>query len=259
MLYPTQPMRGAFRPERAAAVLVALGALGCAYQKAIEPAEPAGFIRRFAEHEKGVVTDLGPFQYSWIDLDYYESVDPDRSERVYSLFIAPVGANSIEIRENVDGVDDLVGDVQEYLRKRIVKEVKRFDDGSYVVDVRNRRSDAEYAFEIELTELGLGNPILYTAAWLTPLPGIATAYDASHSSVLAMEARLVVVETGRVVAELADRKIPKLRFLDLNKAVSFSEPIMDVSRDWAREIAACFAARPEEEVEGEFFFTLVPW
>ncbi len=156
--------------------------------------------------------------------------------------------------------DDVV-ELQAFFHDTIEEEIRKNTSGSLVVELTDSREEADYAFECEITELSLGNPILYIGTWLIPIPGIATAVDASTTPTVAIEARLVDVDFNRVVAELYDRKIPKIRILDLRKAISMTSPIREVMRDWSIELARAFTYRSDidESVEGTSDFSLVPW
>lgn len=233
---------------------------GCGWQKAVEDAPPVGFVTFRDADEPGVLTERGPFNYLWQNPDYEADIQTAR-EQGYSVYVAPVGTGYLQTEGTDDALTEILEEVATYLREGIIAETRALDDNHIQPVVTDDRDSAQYALELELTEIGLGSPALYAASWAVPLPGTTTAYDASHTSVLAFEGRFVDRESGEIVSELADRRIPKVRpIVDLNKMFSKVSPLRDISDDWANEIAHAMTTRLDRaDIEGEGYVTFMPW
>lgn len=238
--------------------LICIALNGCGYSKAVTKAEPKGFVTERAAGSPGVVTEKTAFQYVWLTTDYPEELQKLRDEG-YSLYIAPVGTRYLEMKKENDDMADAIQEVATYLRDQIIEETKGYRKGTVPVMLKDDRSQADFILEIQLTEIGFGSPILYAAAFAAPVPGAGTVYDATFTNVLAMEGRIVHSD-GTLVSEFFDRRIPKVRPADLNKALSKSSPLRDISNDWANEFAESLTARLDREtIKGVGMVSLIPW
>lgn len=229
---------------------------GCGYEKALSPAEPKGFIER---KETNLITEKTPFQYVWRNPDA-----PRRRELVqdghYTIYIAPVDTSLLSFEGKDEALEKRVDEIATYLREQVGKEIGKYDGEKLKASVVEDSSQADLVLEMALTEIGFGSPLLYTGAWLVPLPGTGTAVDSMHAPVLAMEAKLEDSKTQTTVVELADRRIPEVRILDLNKVTSKMSPLRDVSNKWAEDLGRGLQTDLEsEELPRRKYFTLVPW
>ena len=239
---------------------ILLAMSGCGWQKGIEEAKPVGFIEFKEEGSEGVVTDNSPFNYLWQTTEYKADLQRVREEG-YSIHIMPVGVEYLSFEGKEPEFEKLVNGVAEYFQQEIVEKTKALDDSHIQPVLTDSADEAEFVLQLQLSEVGLGEPLLYTAAWAIPLPGTSTAYDSMHTSVLAFEGKLIHRESDMVLCEFADRRIPKIRvIIDLNKLTSTSAPLRDVADDWAVEISNALTTRLDKsDIKGEGFITLIPW
>lgn len=239
-----------------ALLLVVITTIGCGYQKALTPAEPKGFIRL---KDDNLASEKVPFQYLWQDPKSKELIEL-RNNNQFTVYVAPVRVDYLDFADKPEELKQTAHEIAKYLREQIIKKTKSKKGKYRNAIIVDRESAAETKLEIALTEIGLGSPLLYTGAWLLPLPGTGTAVDSMHQPLLAIEARLIDQETKRSIAELADRKIPKIRILDLNKVTSKKSPLKDISNNWAEELSSGLHSRlDKEKVASAGSFTLIPW
>ncbi len=230
----------------------------CGYQKAISPAEPKGFIER---KEDGLVSEHLPFQYVWRRDTPSAAQERLREQGSYKLYVNRISTAFLDYEGKDESLDDRTLTIAQYLREKIISEVESYD-GQYVsAHVVDSRHEADIALDIALVEIGFGSPLLYTGAWVAPVPGVATTVDSMHQPLLAIESRFVDLSTGEPIAEMADRRIPKIRIIDLNKATSKTSPLRDICNTWAKEIAKSMQVRLDkgEEVERESLFSWSLW
>ncbi len=229
---------------------------GCGYKKALEPAAPAGFVDR---KHSNLASDRAPFQYVWRK-DANDSRVEIYKRGSYKIYVAPVTTRFLKFDGKDSDLKEKADEIARYLGDRINTEIAKREGKSIKAYPVKSREDADMYLEIALTEIGLGNPILYTGAWLLPLPGTGTAVDSMQQPVLAFEGRFTAAKTNEIIAEAADRKIPPVRILDLNKVTSKMGPLREISNNWAIEIANSVQAKLDEEaVSRTAAFTVLPW
>lgn len=241
-------------------VLTLAGSSACGYSKAVTMPELKGFVTVKDQNDEGVISRDSPFMYHWRNPRSSELRNRLRAKGQYSIYIAPVDTEFLELEKKSQGFSERVEAIATYLREKITETVNDYNKGALKARVVENRNEADFELLLQISEIGFGSPALYTAAWLVPLPGTATTYDANYTTVLSLEGKLVELTKEKdVVAEVIDRRISKIRILDLNKVFSKRAPLRDICNDYSTLFARALSTPPDEKVESVSKFTLIPW
>jgi len=257
-----KPSKTLLRNLKTSAILsIIFSFQACGFYGALRIGEEKGFIHMRPPGSLGVSSEDFPFMYVWSDFDYNLHRETVKEEGYYNLYIAPIAGDYLELSTMEEWFQDEIQELHSYFRQTLEEEIEKNQAGSIRVHLTHNRDEADYAFECQITEINFGTPIVYVGTWLLPIPGIATAVDATTTPLIAFEAKFVDVKYNKVVAEIYDRKIPKVRILDLRKAVSMTSPIREVMRDWSIELARTFSFRSDidDDIEATDRFSLLPW
>lgn len=244
---------------------------GCAIQKSYQLMEPVGFIERRTDH---VISDDVPFQYAWLADEVDDKADRDLGAAVedvkddisedhnYKIYIAPVNLSFLPAETLENNTERKRAEMlAEHFKSRLKKVYSATEQGAINITPTDIERDALLTLEIAFAEIKVGRPAAYAAALTVPLPGVASALDANDSPRMAIEGRLLHSESGEAIAEFADRKIPKIRVIDLKKAVSKNYPLREIINDWCQEIVhASQAGRKSGKIASQTRkFSLLPW
>lgn len=231
--------------------------IGCGAKRALDPIQPSGFIDWRGEN---AITDRTPFSYYWADPNH-PLLKWIRSGARYQLYVPAIRRDYLtsdtDSGETLESRGELVA---EYFHRKLIKAIKEENEKSGTVTVLDEPNQTSLTLEIALTKLDTGNPLAYAAGFAAPVPGVATTIDTLGTASLTMEVKLYDSATKSLLAEFADRRIPRVRpIIDINKFTK-TRPLYDIANDWSTEIARATVTNLEkDELEGTSNFSLLPW
>jgi hypothetical protein len=200
-----------------------------------------------------------PFMHSWID--------PQAKISAYStLCIKPVRTDLLPeemwLRSRglaVSSADEFQKDaavIARYFRIRLLSELKLTKSQRFtVVDTPDATS---LVLEIALTELVLSEPIIRAAALAVPFPGVDLALSTISDPHVSFAARFTSSDGKRLIATAADRRFPPVRLIDFNKLRARSSA-REIVAHWARQLAQSIQLDEFKKVEGNSWFSILPW
>ena len=200
-----------------------------------------------------------PFMHSWID--------PQAKISAYStLYIKPVRTDLLPeemwLRSRglaVSSADEFQKDaavIARYFRIRLLSELKSTESQRFtVVDAPDATS---LVLEIALTELVLSEPLVRAAALAVPFPGIDLALSTISDPHVSFAARFTSPDGKHLIATAADRRFPPVRLIDLNKLRARSSA-REIVAHWARQLAQSIQLDEFKKVEGNSWFSILPW
>lgn len=144
----------------------------------------------------------------------------------------------------------------QYFHVRLISEMSSIDPKRFQI-VENP-DEKTVVLEIALTELVLSQPLIRAAALAAPLPGVDLALSTISDPHVAFAARFSSPDGTQLIATAADRRFPPLRLIDLNKLRARS-PAKEVIANWARQLAQAIQFDEFKKVEGNSWFSILPW
>ncbi len=225
--------------------------------KAKPAKEPSGFLQENTQLEK---QEIYPFHKAWFEPGW-------NGAEKRSIVIAPVNTSYVKAagwwsKANLKGskmeedLANLATYTQEEFQKAFRKDKKeRFE----VLDTP--RSDS-LVMELALVDVvpnkaTLGALGLAASVVAAPVGASIAAKESAKGSV-AIEGRLRDQETGRIVAQWADREAGKFGPINLRRATWYGEA-HKIVQEWAKQWVKIANAEPGEKVKDTRTFTLLPW
>lgn len=120
------------------------------------------------------------------------------------------------------------------------------------------RPERVLILSLSISEVDFGDPLIYGGLTVVPVPGAANLSTAVKSPALTLEARFIDKATGRVVAELVDRRFPQVKPIDINR-LTVSSAVHELADSFAADLVASFFREHGKKVRGRFPFSLIPW
>ncbi len=205
--------------------------VSCAFKEGTSPAEPSGFL---SEVDQAAIVEGQPWDHSW-------ERSPDYSKYT-AIFFEPVRIDFIseEAKEqqiessslNEDQYAEKVNALADYFDKRLEKSFK--STRKQRLELVESINDTTMVVEIAMTEVVFHRPASYAAAYAIPIPGSSYAFDSLISPRVAFELKVTDGETGELICTMADRALPPVKPLDLNK-FTVSRPLEEVIDIWVYE------------------------
>lgn len=112
--------------------------------------------------------------------------------------------------------------------------------------------------QLSVSDANFGDPILYGGLLAAPVPGVANLSSAVKAPSLTIEAKFIDSDTGKVVAELIDRRFPPVKPVDLNR-LTVSSPLHKIADGFADDLVRSFYRKPGQRVGRRLPFSLIPW
>ncbi len=269
---------------------------GCTLHEALEPPTATSFIQAPELLEKPKQTPfslawMAPGmknnEYNRIVVAAVRSNEANPENWIYS---------SSALLRSKESYLDLVNELAEYIQKEVTKEFEEYPrkpisteitsgiafepavqnlpiqipdernpslenptDGSEgtpaVTDILHERT---LEVRISIAQVDFGDPILYGGLFAVPIPAAANLSTAARSPSMTLEARLVDSETQQAVAELVDRRFPRIKALDLNRLTVVSA-VHEMADSFAADLVASFYRKKGQKVRRRFPVTLIPW
>jgi hypothetical protein len=227
----------------------------CAVKERTEPV-----VDTFLEGapRESTVPDI-PFLHAWIA--------PQATPVTYSkIYVKPVRSDLLPddmwLRSRglaVSSAEEFKKDaavIARYFRIRLLSELKSTSSQRFeVVDTPDKDS---LILEIALTELVLSEPLIRAAALAAPLPGVDLALSAISDPHVSFAARFSSPDGTRLIATAADRRFPPIRLIDLNKLTARSSA-REIIAHWSKQLAQAIQLNEFKKVEGNTWFSILPW
>lgn len=225
--------------------------------EAVEPAPDAGFI----EHPElqGKRADL-PFQKVWIKPGFDKS-------GYRELIVAPVNTDHMEKMDWMHRLSsaNILGNVKkdtaelgQYFREQVIKKFREDPNHRFIViEYAQQHRHPALQLELALIEIDPSQSVLHAMSWAGP-PGTGTAAGMINQRRAAFEGRLRDLQTGEVVATLADRDMQDAGPLDLTRLTWYG-PAKGIMDRWAEQFVQIANRKPGEMVTDPVPFTLKPF
>ncbi|MFN4895761.1 MAG: DUF3313 family protein [Pseudomonadota bacterium] len=237
------------------AALTALLLMACAVKERTEPV-----VDTFLDGapRESTVADI-PFLHAWIA--------PQPTPIPYrSIYIKPVRTDLLPkdmwLRSRglaVSSAEEFQKDAEiiaRYFRIRLLSELKSTKSQRFlVVDTPDSKS---LILEIAITELVLSEPIIRAAALAVPFPGVDLALSTISDPHVSFAARFTSPDGKTLIATAADRRFPPVRLIDLNKLRARSSA-REIIAHWSRQLAQAIQLNEFKNVEGNTWFSILPW
>jgi hypothetical protein len=237
------------------AVLVALLLVSCAVKERTEPV-----VETFLEGvpRESSVPDI-PFLHSWIA--------PQSTPIPYSnIYVKPVRIDLLPkdmwLRSRglaVSTQEEFQKDAEviaRYFRIRLLSELKSTTSQRFtVVETPDPHT---LILEVALTELVLSEPLIRAAALAVPFPGVDLAISTITDPHVSFAARFTSPDGKQLIATAADRRFPPIRLIDLNKLRARSSA-REIIAHWARQLAQAIQLDEFKQIEGNSWFSILPW
>ena len=200
-----------------------------------------------------------PFMHAWID--------PDANIASYStIYVKPVRTDLMpeEMWRRSRGLavsseESFQKDaaiIARYFRIRLLGELKSTSAQRFaVVDTPDATS---IVLAVALTELVLSEPLVRAAALAVPFPGVDLALSTITDPHVSFAARFASPDGKHLIATAADRRFPPVRLIDLNKLRARSSA-REIVAHWARQLAQSIQLDEFKKVEGNAWFSILPW
>jgi hypothetical protein len=237
------------------ATVTSLLLLACAVKERTEPV-----VETFLEGSprESSIPDI-PFLHSWIA--------PQETPIPYSsLYVKPVRTDLLPedmwLRSRglaVSSKEEFQKDaaiIARYFRIRLLSELK--STSSQLFRVVESPDNNSLILEIALTELVLSEPLVRAAALAVPFPGVDLAVSTISDPHVSFAARFTSPDGTKLVATAADRRFPPIRLIDLNKLRARSSA-REIIAHWARQLAQAIQLDDFNKVEGNSWFSILPW
>lgn len=243
-------------PQRLLSITIAaLALLACAVQERTEPV-----VETFLEGapRESALPDI-PFMHSWIA--------PQTTPLPYStIYVKPVRTDLLPedmwLRSRglaVSSAEEFQRDaavIARYFRIRLLSELKSTASQRFaIVETPN---DTSLILEVALTELVLSEPLIRAAALAVPFPGVDLALSTISDPHVSFAARFTSPDGKHLLATAADRRFPPVRLIDFNKLRARSSAREIIAR-WARQLAQAIQLDEFNQVEGNSWFSILPW
>jgi hypothetical protein len=211
--------------------LLSCSLVSCAVKEGTSPAEPSGFL---SEVDQAAIVEGQPWDHSW-------ERSPDYSKYT-AIFFEPVRFDFIseERKEqqiessklNEEQYAEKINALADYFDKRLEKSFK--STKKQRLELVGSINDTTMVVEIAMTEVVFHRPVAYAVAYAIPIPGSSYAFDGLISPRVAFELKVTDGDTGELICTMADRALPPVKPLDLNK-FTVSRPLEEVIDIWVRE------------------------
>ncbi len=236
-------------------IVVSVALLACAVKERTEPV-----VETFLEGapRESTIADI-PFLHAWIA--------PQQTPIPYTaIYVKPVRTDLIPkdmwLRSRglaVSSEEEFKRDadvIARYFRIRLLSELKATSSQRFtIVDTPDERS---LILEIALTELVLSEPLIRVAALAVPFPGVDLALSTITDPHVSFAARFTSPDGKKLIATAADRRFPPVRLIDLNKLRARSSA-REIIAHWARQLAQAIQLNEFKKIEGNTWFSILPW
>ncbi len=157
---------------------------------------------------------------------------------------------------NEEEYTEKINALADYFDKRLEKSFK--STRKQRLELVESINDTTMVVEIAMTEVVFHRPASYAAAYAIPIPGSSYAFDSLISPRVAFELKVTDGETGELICTMADRALPPVKPLDLNK-FTVSRPLEEVIDIWVREFVRSANQAIREDLRRRWPVRLMPF
>lgn len=264
-------------------IAAALPICGCVARQAISSPNPTPFVTQPSrlEHIDGL-----PFELIWMTPEFSTrlfstvKISAVRSDQLDSdTWIFSAGA-FVRTRENyILRTEKIAAYLQqttaEAFRRKVSKKEAvgvRIEEGLPLQSVDEfsapqtplpsyeplQRENRTLLIELSISEMSLGDPLIYGGLFAAPIPGIANLSTGVKAPALTIEAKFVDEATGEVIIELLDRRYPPIKIVDFNR-LTVERSLRKIADQFAQDLARLFFANKGERLPRRWPVSLIPW